>query len=464
MKFTRRKFMKAAAAATFFFTRRSSPGKTPPFVRERVSTQASPARRKTSRPNVIFILADDLGWGDLSCYGRPDYRTPNVDLLGSQGTRFTDAYSASAVCTPSRCGFITGRYPARLRIGLTEPLPATNHLVGLDPGHPTIASLLKKNGYDTALVGKWHLGFRPEWGPNAHGFDEFFGVLAGAADYFEHRNGLGQPDLYENLTPVQRNGYLTELLTERAVAYITRNRTAPFFMSLHYTAPHWPWQGPKGGEPVSFTAKTIEPVTMSGGGSLKLYAEMMRSLDAGVGRVMNALKAARLDRNTLVIFTSDNGGERFSYEWPFSGQKGDLLEGGIRVPAIVRWPGVVPANRVTQQMAVAMDWTATILAAAETNAADGYPLDGKDLLPVLKGASPPSDRTFFWRIYDQDAVRKGRWKYLRDGSVHKLFDLSIDQREQADFGKKHPDIMRSLRKEFESWDQQMLPRLSLQRR
>ena len=212
--------------------------------------------------------------------------------------------------------------------------------------------------------------------------------MAGASDYHLHKNGLGQPDLYENLTPVERPGYLTDLLTERAVNYITRRRAAPFYLSLHYTAPHWPWQDRKGGERITFTDKTIEPVTLGAGGSLKLYAEMMRSLDDGVGRVMKALRAAGLDRNTLVIFTSDNGGERFSYQWPFSGKKGELLEGGIRVPAIVRWPGVVPANRVTKQMAISMDWTATILAAAETTPAEGYPLDGIDLLPIMKGASP----------------------------------------------------------------------------
>lgn len=409
---------------------------------------------------MIFILADDLGWGDLSCYGRPDYRTPNIDILASQGTRFTDAYAAAALCTPTRCGFITGRYPARLKIGLMEPLPVNNHLVGLDPGHPTIASLLKTSGYDTALVGKWHLGFRPEWGPNAHGFDEFFGILAGAGDYFLHQNGLGQPDLYENLTPVQRNGYLTDLLTERAVSYVTRRRTAPFFLSLHYTAPHWPWQGPRGGEAVTFTDRTIEPLTMGSGGSLKLYAEMMRSLDDGVGRVMKALKSAGLDRNTLVIFTSDNGGERFSYEWPFSGQKGQLLEGGIRVPAIVRWVGMAPAKRVTHQMAITMDWTATILAAAETSAADGYPLDGSDLLPAIKGTGAVRDRAFFWRLSTQDAVREGKWKYVRQGQRRTLFDLSIDEREQADFSNKNPDIMQRLSSDFDKWNMQMLPRPS----
>jgi len=399
-----------------------------------------------------------MGWGDLSCYGRPDYRTPSLDLLAAQGVRFTDAYSASAVCTPTRCGFITGRYPARLKIGLAEPLPATNHQVGLDPQHPTIASLLKGSGYETSLIGKWHLGFRPEWGPNAHGFDEFFGVLAGAADYHLHKNGLGQPDLYENLTPVERTGYLTDLLTDCAVNYIQRRRSAPFYLSLHYTAPHWPWQDRKGGERVVFTDKTIEPVTMAGGGSLKLYAEMMRSLDEGVGRVMRALRTVGLERNTLVIFTSDNGGERFSYQWPFSGKKGELLEGGIRVPAIVRWLGVVPANRVINQMAITMDWTATILAAAETTPAEGYPLDGINLLPTIKGANPVHDRTFFWRIYDQDAVRQGNWKYFRNGTQRQLFDLSFDQHEEADFSKKRPALLERLAAEFDKWNKQMLPR------
>ncbi|HEV2834306.1 MAG TPA: sulfatase [Pyrinomonadaceae bacterium] len=446
MKLTRRKFIAGigAGATLLVGPRDQTPAK----------TNATP-----SRPNVVFILADDLGWGDLSCYGRPDYRTPNLDRLAAQGVRFTDAYSGSAVCTPTRCAFFTGRYPGRVKIGLLEPLPATNRNVGLDPGHPTIASLLKKAGYHTALVGKWHLGFRPEWGPNAHGFDEFFGILSGAADYHLHKTGQGEPDLYENVTPVERHGYLTDLLTERAVNYVTQHRSAPFYLSLHYTAPHWPWQDRKGGERVAFTDKTIEPVTMGGGGSIKLYAEMVRILDEGVGRVMKALKATGLDRNTLVIFTSDNGGERFSYEWPFSGSKGDLLEGGIRVPAIVRWPGVVPANSVMKQMAITMDWTATILAAAGTKPAEGYPLDGIDLMPVIKGTRQPQARTFFWRIYDQDAVRKGKWKYLRDGEQRSLFDLSLDEREQARFNVQHPEVLKQLMTEFDQWNQQMLPRL-----
>jgi len=448
MKLTRRKFVQRLAIGSTLL----SDGVRSTAIANSVQSSSSV---KEARPNIIFILADDLGWGDLSCYGRPDYRTPNIDLLALQGTKFTDAYSASAVCTPTRCAYITGRYPARFKIGLEEPLIVTNSKVGLEPNQQTIASLLKQSGYDTALIGKWHLGFRPEWGPNAHGFDEFFGILAGAGDYFLHKNGLGQPDLYENLTPVERNGYLTDLLTERAVNYVKKPRSAPFFLSLHYTAPHWPWQGPQGGEPVLFTDKVPEPATMANGGSLNAYAQMMKSLDDGVARVMQSIKAAGIDKKTLVIFTSDNGGERFSYLWPFSGRKGDLLEGGIRVPAIVRWPGVVPANRVTQQMAITMDWTATIVAAAKAEASS---FDGIDLLPVIRGTSGVIDRTFFWRIYARDAVREGNWKYVRDGEVRKLFDLSLDQHEQADFSQKHPEILQRLMKEFDRWNDQMLPR------
>ena len=450
MKLTRRKFVERLAVGTTLLGS---------GVRSAVANSLQRSSDgKESRPNIVFILADDLGWGDLSCYGRPDYGTPNVDRLALQGTKFTDAYSASAVCTPTRCGYITGRYPARFRIGLEEPLITTNSSVGLEPNQPTIASLLKQSGYQTALIGKWHLGFRPEWGPNAHGFEEFFGILAGAGDYFLHKNGLGKPDLYENLTPVERNGYLTDLLTERAVNYVKKPRSAPFFMSLHYTAPHWPWQGPQGGETIRFTDGGTEPQLMTRGGSLKLYAQMMKSLDDGVGRVMQSIKAAGIERKTLVIFTSDNGGERFSYQWPFSGRKGDLLEGGIRVPAIVRWPGVVPANRVTPQMAITMDWTATMVAAAKVDASAGHTFDGIDLLPVLKGTGRVTDRTFFWRIYSRDAVRDGKWKYVRDGEVRRLFDLSVDQHEQADFSLSHSEVFQRLMKEFDKWNEQMLPR------
>ncbi|MBA3806070.1 MAG: sulfatase-like hydrolase/transferase, partial [Acidobacteria bacterium] len=194
------------------------------------------------------------------------------------------------------------------------------------------------------------------------------------------------------------------------------------------------------------------------GGSLKTYAAMMKSLDDGIGRVMSSLERAKLNRDTLVIFTSDNGGERFSYNWPFSGEKGVVLEGGIRVPAIARWTGVIPGGRSTEQVAITMDWTATILAATQTAHDPGYPLDGHDLLPVIRGMRAAYERKLFWRHGKQDAVRRGKWKYVNDGERQYLFDLSIDQREQSDFKEKHPDVIRQLRSEFQEWQSHVLPR------
>ncbi|MCA1642415.1 MAG: sulfatase-like hydrolase/transferase [Acidobacteria bacterium] len=420
--------------------------------------------RPASRPNVLFILADDLGWGDLSCYGRPDYRTPNLDRLAAEGARFTQAYSASPVCTPTRCAFLTGQYPARHPVGLMEPLPWRKQeggKVGLDPAFPSVASLLRANGYETALVGKWHLGYLPKYGPLKSGFDEFYGIMSGAADFFTHDDSNGEPDFFENEQPVppERNGYLTELLTDRAVEYIRRPRTRPFYLSLHYNAPHWPWEGPNDAASVRKPKRGFDE--FRGGGSLKVYAEMMRSMDAGVGRALQALRDARVERDTLVVFTSDNGGERFSYNWPFVGGKDELLEGGIRVPAIVRFPRVVPAGRVSGQVAITMDWTATILSATGTPPDPRHRLDGIDLLPSMRGgggASARSERTLFWRHLKQSAVRRGDLKYWHDGQDEYLFDLSQDVRENGDLKKERAREFEQLKAEFARWDRQVLPR------
>ncbi len=420
------------------------------------SISAQRLDRRDERPNIVFILADDMGWGDLSCYGRPDYRTPNLDKLAAQGMRFTNAYSAAAICTPTRVGFHTGRYPSRLPVGLEEPLQARKMLgdrvntIGIPNEHPTVSSLIKRAGYDTALIGKWHLGYLPHFGPLKSGFDEFFGIMSGAADHFSHTDPAGEPDLYEGDVPVERVGYITDLLTDRAVEYIRRPHKKPFYLSLHYTSPHWPWQGPndKG------TAGKFKhgPGGYSAGGSLKIYAEMMKSLDAGVGKVMNALKAAGLEKNTLVIFTSDNGGERFSFNWPFSGQKGDLREGGTRVPGIVRWPGATTTGTVSDQPVITMDWTATMIAASGGKPDPKYPLDGEDITQVLRAKSPIFERTFFWRTRRQGAVRRGKWKYLREGTNEFLFDLTVDEREQANFAETEPATLEHLRSAFQQWE------------
>jgi arylsulfatase A-like enzyme len=442
-KITRREFVASAVAASALAGAKGS--------------VAAPAER----PNVLYIMADDMGWGDLSCYGRPDYRTPNLDRLAGEGLRFTHAYSASPVCTPTRCAFVTGRYPARTPVGLEEPLAWRRQLVeqkrdvGLAPEHPTVASLLKAAGYHTALVGKWHLGYLPKYSPLKSGFEEFFGIMSGAADHFTHKDANGEGDLFEAEVPVERVGYMTDLLSERAARYLRQRHDAPFFLSLNYTAPHWPWEGPRDEQVARSLAGGYEGFTS--GGSLKVYAEMMRSLDEGIGRVLGALDEAGHARRTLVIFTSDNGGERFSYNWPFTGSKFDLHEGGIRVPAFVRWPGVTSAGRTTEQVAVTMDWTATILAAAGARAHPDYPLDGQDLTAFLRGSRAAVERTLFWRNDVQGAARSGRWKYLKaDEKTEHLFDLLADEREQADSRAARPEIFERLRAEYLKWESQML--------
>ncbi len=411
-------------------------------------------------PNILFILADDLGWGDLSCYGRPDYQTPNLDRLAAQGMRFTNAYSAAPVCTPTRVAFQTGRYPARLPVGLEEPITQRSQLgervktVGIPLEHPTVSSLIKAQGYDTALVGKWHLGYLPYFGPLKAGYDEFFGIMSGAVDHFTHKDMTSNLDFFEGEVPVERVGYITDLLTERAVEYIERTHKRPFYLSLHHTSPHWPWEGP-GDLAISKTLRGGY-AGFTAGGSLKIYAEMMKSLDAGIGKVLDALRRTGQEKNTLVIFTSDNGGERFSFNWPFSGQKMDLHEGGVRVPAIVKWPGVTTANRVTDQPVITMDWTATMVAAAGAKPDTTFPLDGEELTDVLKSKRPLYDRTFFWRTKRQGAMRSGKWKYILEGEKEFLHDLSVDEREQSDFKAAQPSILRRLSGEFKRWESEMM--------
>ena len=417
-------------------------------------------------PNILFILADDLGYGDLSCYGRPDYRTPNLDRLAREGLRFTGNYTAAAVCSPTRVALMTGRYPARLPIGLKEPLVYGDESVGLPPGHPTPASLLKAAGYATALIGKWHLGFLPEHGPLRHGFDEFYGILGGAVDYFSHRAPPGQLDLHEGNVTVDHAGYMTDLLTDRAVQFVRRRHTAPFYLALHYTAPHFPWEGPgdsaasRSYRSVADTVKDRYVQGYADGGSPRVFAAMVQRLDEGIGRLLRALEDAGHGRDTFVVFTSDNGGERYSYNWPASYGKRSLHEGGIRVPAIVRWPGRVPAGGTTDQSVITMDWTATMLALAGAAPDPAYPLDGVDLTPLCLGKARPFDRALFWRTRAQDAARRGRWKYLKIEGDEMLFDIPNDPGERADLDIYQPRALTSLREEFRLWNDRMLPRPS----
>lgn len=382
------------------------------------------------------------------------YQTPCLDTLARQGTRFTSAYAAAPVCTPSRVALMTGRYPARCAVGLLEPLTKKPHFrdIALPAEHPTVSSLLKAGGYETALVGKWHLGYTPESTPAKHGFDRFFGILDSSADYISHVDPQGEAGLYEDGTSVRRAGYLTELLTAEAVECIARPRRKPLFLSVQYTAPHWPWQGPG-------DAPYADGVDWTSGGSSEKFAEMMQRLDEGVGAILSALDRQRMSRNTLVIFTSDNGGEKYSDLGVFSGGKFGLREGGIRVPAIMRWPGVLPANAQVDQVAITMDWTATILAAARIMPDAAYPLDGIDLLPIARGERPLEPRELSWRTIQRtrhNALRDGDWKYFRDEQGEYLFHLADDPGETRDLSQSHSDRFEELQRKYHDWDAQML--------
>jgi arylsulfatase A-like enzyme len=412
------------------------------------------------RPNIVFILADDMGYADVSCYGRPDLRTPNIDRLAASGVRLLQAYANSAVCTATRVGLITGRYQYRLRVGLEEPLTLAAPDVGLPPEHPTLPSLLRKAGYGTTLLGKWHLGFLPKFGPLTSGYDHFFGFRSGAVDYYSHNAGANEPDLWDGDVPVQHAGYLTTLLGDRAVSVISGYAKArqPFFLSLHFNAPHWPWEAP--GDEAESARIGATSLNHFDGGSQKTYQRMIVELDAQVGRVLAALKAGGVADNTIVIFTSDNGGERFADTWPFTGRKTELLEGGLRIPAIVSWPAMLPQNKTSEQVAVSMDWLPTLLAAAGAAPDAAYPPDGVNLLPMLRGGRGAS-RKVFWRYKAnaQRAVRDGDFKYLKIRENTFLFNVADDPMERANLKTRRPEIYERLAKDWLAWNATMLPEI-----
>lgn len=419
------------------------------------------ASSPTSRPNFLFIMADDMGYADLSCYGRTDYQTPVLDGLAQEGLRFTSAYSNSSVCTPTRVALATGRYQYRFPIGLQEPLVAAD--VGLSPDVPTIASLLRDEGYATTLIGKWHMGRLPKYGPLQSGYEDFWGIRSGGVDYIRHEAVSRNPDLWDNDTRIEETGYLTDLLADQAVETL-RYRAQDgrnFLVSLHFTAPHWPWEGPGDGvEADRLAALAVgDPmaITAHDAGTMATYAEMMVAMDSAIGRVLRELRESGLMDNTVVVFTSDNGGERFSNTWPFSGRKSEILEGGIRVPAIVRWPGVTLAGSESAVPIMSMDWLPTFLASVKGGLPEGHEFDGQDIRLAIAGCDLPA-RMLFWRhkLHDQKAVRWGIWKFLEIGGHQFLFDLVADPLERANLKERYPDIFATLMEAFDRWNGDML--------
>ena len=408
-------------------------------------------------PHVLFILADDLGYGDLGCYGVPDIRTPRLDSMAAQGMRFTDAYANGPTCSPTRYAFMTGRY--QQRGGLESALYYQEKNAGLPSGGETLPRLLQGAGWQTALIGKWHLGYDPERTPNTQGFQHFFGLLGGNHHYFRHMDRLGHHDLFLNDRPVQREGYSTDLFTEDAIRFLRRRHDRPFFVFLSHPAPHFPYQGPDDGD------RLVEPKSPSWqSGTRSNYVSMVEYLDRSVGRVLDELDRLDLAARTLVVFTSDNGADPMGRNLPLSGLKGTLAEGGIRVPCIARWPGVIPAGKSIATPIVTMDWTATFLTLARVTPSER--LDGVDLLPMLRGeADSPGARTLFWRrvpepvrrkVVPQRALRSGSWKYLEEQNCEpRLFDLARDVAEQQDLAPEHPELCAEFCRQLDAWEAAM---------
>jgi arylsulfatase A-like enzyme len=412
--------------------------------------------------NFIFILADDLGYADLGCYGGREHVSPYLDKMAAEGLRFTQGYSNSPVCSPTRFALMTGRYQYHLRGADEEPLTARyrgNPDVGLPPSHPTLPSILQAAGYSTSLIGKWHLGYPPHFGPLMSGYEEHFGPFSGGVSYFSHLDRGGKHDLVENGEPVKHDGkYLTDLLSERAADYVKARAAdqAPFFMSLHYTAPHWPWQTRSDNDSSPEVDKNIVHLD---GGSIHTYRQMIREMDEGIGLLFQTLRQTGLDEDTLVIFTSDNGGERFSDNWPLVGGKMDLTEGGIRVPYIVRWPGRIPAGTTSSQQIMTMDWAPTLFDIAGVSPDPAYPLDGISLKATLENPALNTTRKLYWRMNhrNQRALRDGNFKYLAIEDNEYLFDLSADERERANLAQRQPQRLSSMRTQFSQWSAKVRP-------
>ena len=412
---------------------------------------AVPASAQT-KPNVVLIIMDDVGYGDYGSYGAPDIKTPNVDRLARDGVKFTDFYAAPS-CTPTRAMLLTGRYYQRT--ALEVPLgaaPAGGR--GLPASGRTLPQLVKNQGYATGLIGKWHLGYRPDMVPKAHGFDYFFGFLSGLVDYYQHTDQNGKPDLFENDKPVQVEGYMTDLITDRSVKFIEENAQRPFFLEVAYNAAHWPFQVPDKPSVAPDNARFVQPHEEHTSTRAD-YAAILERADQGVGRIVAALQKLNLTRNTLVIFTNDNGGEWLSRNAPLFHRKTTVWEGGVRVPLIMKWPARIPAGRTSPQVGMMFDLTRTILAVTEAPVPAEARLEGIDLLPIVTGQQQPVERTLFFRVTGaraQRAVRQGDWKLMVDGGGVFLFNLRTDIGERNDLAKERSDIARRLRPMIAEWE------------
>jgi arylsulfatase A-like enzyme len=423
------------------------------------------APAKAERPNVVLINADDLGVNDLGCYGRKDHSTPHLDRLASQGLRFTSAYCAQPICSPSRAALMTGKAPARLH--LTTYLPGRPDTKAQRLLHPkmrmqlpleerTVAEVFKDAGYATACVGKWHLGGPPEFLPTKRGFDEFYGTVANTP-FFNPPNFVDSR-VSDRITPVKdENFYTTDAYAERSVDWLGKQQGKPFFLYLPFNAQHAPLQAPK---------KYLDRFPGIKDEKRQLFAAMMSAMDDAVGRVLAKVKEMGQEENTLVVFFSDNGGptpQTTSDNGPLRGRKATTSEGGTRIPFCVQWKGTIPAGKVYDHPIIQLDLLPTVLTAAGGKVEPDWKLDGVDLLPYLTGknAGQPHE-TLYWRFGPQWAIRKGDWKLVAssvDMNKPRLINLKDDIAEAKDLSEENPDKVKELKADWDKWNaEQMAPR------
>ena len=442
--------------------------------------------QKKKQLNIIIFVADDVGYGDLGSYGCTDIQTPNIDKLAKQGVRFTNFYTNGPECTPTRVALLTGRYQQRAG-GLECALGAGNvgrydeaiwlseqKELGLPVSENSLVQTVKRVGYETAMFGKWHLGYEKKFRPNKQGFDYSFGPIGYGGDYFYHteqvNHGLsdftGMHTLAENGKEVDYTGeYFTDLISNKAVAWLqNRNKENPFLLYMPYTAPHSPYQGPN--DKIERPLKADEWNL----GSRETYIEMTEALDNGIGKILNYLTENELDEETLVIFVSDNGGTKFANNGIFSGFKGQVYEGGIHVPCIIRWPGKVQANSTSKQTCISMDLTKSVINLLDSEN-ESLELDGYDILNHVIQNKPDFDRSLFWRAKRGDriqkAIRDGDFKYLirldNDSiSDEKLFNLKTDPSELNDLLKSSDEKAEELKTKLNEWEKDVKsPRLEV---
>lgn len=403
-------------------------------------------------PNIIIIMADDLGYGGIGCFGNDSIHTPHLDALAKEGIKFTDFHSNGPVCTPTRAALLTGNYQQRSGLEGVIYVRGETRNVGMDTTQVTIAEYMKQAGYASGIIGKWHLGYKKEYNPVNQGFDEFYGYVSGNIDYHSLYDNAGIYDWWHNLDTIKEKGYVTDLITDHAVDFIQENKEKPFFLYVAHEAPHVPFQGR---ESAAYRFPNTEFTYYGPEEDRKeIYKEMVEVMDEGIGKIMNSLRTQKLEENTLILFISDNGAISYGDNGNLNGAKGNLFEGGHRVPAIAYWKNKIQPS-VNASTLLTMDILPTCLALAQKELFIQNSFDGIDFSDLLLSKDTLPTRTVFWKYRKQKAARYQDWKLLVSEQDTLLFNLSKDLEEKNNVKTNNPSIAQKLLLELSHWEKQV---------